>query len=95
MAKLNTEEFKTKYSEKIVDNDELLIELMEDITDSLSAQESEELETIKKELEDAKVKYTELLGKYKERFLSAVETPVEDEEIEELKEEEVIDVKEI
>lgn len=95
MAKLNTEEFKTKYSEKIVDNDELLIELMEDITDSLSVDESEELDTIKKELEDAKVKYTELLGKYKERFLSAVETPVEDEEIEELKEEEVIDVKEI
>ena len=95
MAKLNTEEFKTKYSEKIVDNDELLIELMEDITDSLSIEESEELDTIKKELEDAKAKYTELLGKYKERFLSAVETPVEDEEIEELKEEEVIDVKEI
>lgn len=95
MAKLNTEEFKTKYSERIVDNDELLIELMEDITDSLSVEESEELETIKKELEDAKAKYTELLGKYKERFLSAVETPVEDEEIEELKEEEVIDVKEI
>lgn len=95
MAKLNTEEFKTKYSEKIVDNDELLIELMEDITDSLSAQESEELETIKKELEDAKAKYTELLVKYKERFLSAVETPVEDEEIDELKEKEVIDIKEI
>ena len=85
MAKLNTEEFKTKYSEKIVDNDELLIELMEDITDSLSAQESEELDTIKKELEDAKTKYTELLGKYKERFLSAVETPVEDEEIEDMR----------
>lgn len=95
MAKLNTEEFKTKYSEKIVDNDELLVELMEDITDSLSIEESEELETIKRELEDAKAKYGELLGKYKERFLSAVEPEIEDEKIEELKEEEVIDIKEI
>ena len=95
MAKLNTEEFKTKYSEKIVDNDELLVELMEDITDSLSIEESEELENIKKELEDAKAKYGELLGKYKERFLSAVEPEIEDEKIEELKEEEVIDIKEI
>lgn len=94
MAKLNTEEFKTKYSEKIVDNDELLVELMEDITDSMSIEESEELETIKKELEDAKAKYGDLLAKYKERFLSAVESPKE-EDIDELKEEEVVDVKEI
>ena len=34
MAKLTLEELKKKYNEKIVDNDDLVIELMEDLTDS-------------------------------------------------------------
>ena len=33
MAKLGKDEFNKKYSEKISDNDDLLIELMEDISD--------------------------------------------------------------
>lgn len=103
MAKLNAEEFNKKYSEKIVDNDDLLIELLEDATDSITNDESEELESLRKELSDAKMmyeesehKYIELVGRYKERFLTSVEdAPIEETIVEEPKEEEIIDVKEI
>ena len=98
MAKLGKDEFNKKYSEKIVDNDDLLIELMEDITDSVDV-ESEELEKVKSELEDYKSKYEDLKTKYKERFLSSEELveKLEEEKVpeESLEEKEVIDVKEI
>lgn len=101
MAKLGKDEFNKKYSEKIVDNDDLLIELMEDIADSVDV-ESEELEKVKSELEDYKSKYEDLKTKYKERFLSSEELveKLEEEKVEEvpeesLEEKEVIDVKEI
>ena len=100
MAKLGKEEFNKKYSEKIVDNDDLLIELMEDVSDSMEVGDSEELATLKSELEDLKLKYEDLKSKYKERFLSSEEIKEEiKEELEEkddsLEEKEVIDVKEI
>lgn len=96
MAKLSKEDFNKKYSEMITDNDELLISLMEDFADSISPDESSELETVKKELEDAKAKVTELTQKYKERFLDAVADTEEKEEVtEDLEEKEIIDVKEI
>ena len=94
MAKLGKEEFNKKYSEKIVDNDDLLIELMEDISDSVDMK-SEELEKIKAELDDYKAKYEDLKEKYKERFLSSEVPEEKEEEKEELEEKEVIDVKEI
>lgn len=104
MAKLTKDEFTAKYNEKIVDNDDLLIELMEDISDSISTDESEELtslkneiETVKNELEAKKQELENLRQKYKERFLNATnetEEP-EKEDVEGLKEEEVIDIKEI
>ena len=97
MAKLTKDEFISKYNEKLAGNDDLIIELMEDISDSISDKESAELDGIKKELEDLKMKYEDLKAKYKERFLTAVkfEEDPENKEEEELKEEEVIDVKEI
>lgn len=100
MAKLGKEEFNKKYSEKIVDNDDLLIELMEDVSDSMEVGDSEELATLKSELEDLKLKYEDLKSKYKERFLSSEEIKEEiKEELEEkddsLEEKEVIDIKEI
>jgi len=100
MAKLGKEEFNKKYSEKIVDNDDLLIELMEDVSDSMEVGDSEELAKLKSELEDLKMKYEDLKSKYKERFLSSEEIKEEiKEELEEkddsLEEKEVIDVKEI
>lgn len=96
MAKLDKEEFNKKYSEKITDNDELLIELMEDVTDSMSEKdnkESEEISKLKSELEDYKMKYDDLRDKYKERFLSSDMIPVEKEES--LEEKNYIDIREI
>ena len=93
MAKLGKDEFNKKYSEKIVDNDDLLIELMEDIADSVDI-ESEELEKAKAELDDYKAKYDDLKSKYKERFLSSEDIPEEKKE-EKLEEKEVVDIKEI
>lgn len=93
MAKLGKDEFNKKYSEKIVDNDDLLIELMEDIADSVDV-ESEELEKAKAELDEYKAKYDDLKSKYKERFLSSEDIPEEKME-EKLEEKEVVDIKEI
>ena len=106
MAKLGKEDFNKKYSEKIVDNDDLLIELMEDISDSVDA-ESSEIESLKEEinkkdleLNDLKMKYDDLKAKYKERFLSSEEV-LEEEKVtevpveESLEEKEVVDIKEI
>ena len=72
------------------------ISLMEDITDSLSQEDSEELTALKDELESTKAKFDELSEKYKARFLKAVEEPTEESKYEEeLEEKEVIDIKEI
>ena len=91
MAKLGKDEFNKKYSEKIVDNDDLLIELMEDITDSFDANDEEVV--TKEEFEGITSKYEELLAKYKERFLSSEDIP--EEKKEELEEKEYVDVREI
>lgn len=90
MAKLSKEELIAKINEKLSDNSELAIELMEDITDSweIEANESEEY----------KAKYEELLNRYKERFLSGTEETkeeIKDEVVEEEPKEEVIDVEDI
>lgn len=94
MAKLNKEEFNKKYSDMIKDNDDLLIALMEDFSDSISNDESEELANLKAELEEAKAKVVDITERYKARFLSAIEEPAEEKE-EEVEEKEVIDVTEI
>ncbi|MCQ2737293.1 MAG: hypothetical protein MJ224_01645 [archaeon] len=97
MAKMNSEEFATKYTEKITDNDDLLIELLEDFSDSVKSEDTEELEKLKQEVEMAHQKEKEAIEKYKARFLGAIDkaqdTPADD--IEEPKEAEVIDIKEI
>lgn len=99
MAKLSKEELIQKISEKIEDS-ELQVELMEDISDSFEVGEAVDTS----ELDALKVKYEELLEKYKSRFLGAEEVveAIEEvkeeapaEEVEEIKEEEVIDVNEI
>ena len=84
MAKYSAEELSSRVNELELD-DEVKISLMEDITDSVSPDESEELASIKAELEKAKADYEELKEKYKARFLKAVEDEevkdeVEDEE---------------
>lgn len=88
MAKLTKEEFISKYNEKLADNSELAVELMEDITDSIDSDISE--------LEDMKKKYDDLLNRYKERFMNPeeVKEEIKEEVIEEPKEN-VVDVEDI
>lgn len=95
MAKYSAEELSSRVNELDLDDD-IKISLMEDITDSVSRDESEELAGIKSELEKSKADYEELKEKYKARFLKAVESE-EKEEVkdEDLEEKEVIDVKEL
>lgn len=94
--KLSKEELLAKINEKVMDED-VKIELMEDITDSFSETEEVKEDERVKELEE---KYKVLQEKYKERFLKGDEEKeevAEEKEVddEELKEEEVIDIKEI
>lgn len=93
--KLGKQELINKVNEKVTDVD-LAIELIEDITDSF---EGEDMSGITSELEMTKQALEDLKIKYKERFLTAIEETVENNEEsdnnEELTEEEVIDVEEI
>lgn len=84
MAKLDKDAFLTKYSDKIKDNDDLVIELMEDIEDSF-ATDSNELDRVKSELSKKTEEYDSLKERYKERFLSGVpkeEKPITPEVVE-------------
>lgn len=90
MAKLTKEELIAKVNEKLADNNELAIELMEDITDSFSDLDlSGYVE---------KVLYDELVEKYKSRFLNPEEVKdevIDEEEKIDSEDEKVIDVEEI
>ena len=93
--KLSKEELKKKIDEKISDED-LKIELLEDIEDSIDI--SDDSEKVEKTAYDEVVaERDEIKRKYKERFLKGSEEDSEENEddTEELKAEEVIDVKEI
>lgn len=95
MAKYSAEELSSRINELELDDD-VKISLMEDITDSVTPDESEELAGLKAEVEKAHADYEELKEKYKARFLKAVDTEEEKEvKDEELEEKEVIDVKEL
>lgn len=93
MAKLSKDELLAKINEKLSDNSELAVELMEDISDSFETIDTSEWES---KIEEEKAKYEDLLKRYKERFVSA-EVVEEKEEIEEPTEPdaEVVDVQDI
>ena len=61
MAKLTKDELIAKINERLADNSELAVELMEDVTDSMEVGEV---------TDEYKLKYEELLEKYKQRFVS-------------------------
>lgn len=89
MAKLTKEELLAKINERLADNSELAVELMEDVSDSMEdAPVTNEYEA----------KYNELLERYKQRFISP---EVAEEELKEevvdapAEEEKVIDVEDI
>lgn len=96
--KLSKEELKQKIDEKISDED-LKIELLEDIEDSVDIQEDTSEKVEKSAYDEVVAERDEIKRKYKERFLNGSEDSKEEkeesEESEEVKEEEVIDVKEI
>ena len=93
--KLSKEELKKKIDEKIEDED-LKIELLEDIEDSVDVMKEDETEKVEKTAYDEVVaERDEIKRKYKERFLNGEEQSDEVKEEEDLKEEEIIDVKEI
>lgn len=94
MSKFSAEELSSRVNDLEIDDD-VKISLMEDITDSISKDESEELATLKSELDKVKEEYDSLKEKYKSRFFEAVSTDEEKKDDDELKEEEVIDIKEI
>ncbi len=95
MAKYSAEELSSKINDLELEDD-VKISLMEDITDSVSPDESEELASLRSEIEKAHADYEELKEKYKARFLQAVSEDEEKEEVsEDLEEKEVIDIKEI
>lgn len=97
MAKLSKEELIKKVSEKVMDED-VQIELMEDITDSMEVENIDTSSEDKTRIEELETQVKELKQKYKDRFLKGSDEK-EDEEKEdedvELKEKEVIDIKEI
>ena len=91
--KLSKEELKAKIDEKISDED-LKIELLEDIEDSIDV--SDDSEKVEKTAYDEVVaERDEIKRKYKERFLKGEESEEKTEDVEELTEEEYVDVKEI
>lgn len=92
--KLSKEDLKKKITEVVADED-TQIALLEDIEDSFV--ESEDGDKVEKTAYDElEIKYNDLKAKYKERFLKGEEVKEDaKEDDEELKEEEVIDVKEI
>lgn len=99
MAKLTAEEFIKKWTvEKgLALDDDTIIEMSEDVADSIVVPdgESEEITKLKAENEKLSADYADLKERYKNRFLSSDEKIEEKEEIEEPKEEDIIDVKEI
>lgn len=92
--KLSKEELKAKVNELVTDN-EIAIQLLEDIEDSM---EVAEVDTSK--IDELQAKLNDLQEKYKQRFLKGdekeddAEEKTEDVE-DELEEKEVIDIKEI
>lgn len=93
--KLSKDELIAKINEKVMDED-VKIELMEDITDSVETEGSTNEED-KQRIEELVIKYKDLQEKYKERFLNS-NTKEDKEDKEEMignEEEKTIDIKEI
>jgi hypothetical protein len=88
MTKLSKDEFISKISDKVTDEN-VALELLEDISDSF---DSSEVETLRDELKKKEAENAELKQRYKERFLSGV---VKEEKIDEPVEKEYVDIRAI
>ena len=89
--KLTKDELKNKVSELVEDNDKA-ISLLEDIEDSVDTTKEDELQG---KLNEVQGKLDDLTEKYKQRFLQGETRQPKEETKEELKEEDVIDIREI
>ena len=95
MTKLSKDEIIAKINDKIVDNDDLKVELMEDITDSFN-EDKTELNEMTSKYEDMKMKYDDLHTKYIDRFMNPSEIKnVEVKDPYSENEKQVIDIREI
>lgn len=92
--KLSKDELKAKIDEKIEDED-LKIELLEDVEDSLEDVAEEVEKVLKEDYDKVVAELADLKEKYKSRFLSKDEIVEEKENEDGLEEKEEIDVKEI
>lgn len=95
MTKLSKDEIIAKINDKIVDNDELKVELLEDISDSFIV-DNTELNEMTSKYEDMKSKYDDLHTKYIDRFMNPTDVkdiPTSDPYSE--NEKPVIDIREI
>lgn len=88
--KLEKEALKSKINELVTDN-EVAIQILEDIEDSMEIP----VEPDTKEIDELKAKYEDLQEKYKSRFVEGNTKEDKKENTEELKEEKIIDIKEI
>lgn len=96
--KLNSSDFIKKYTEgekKISDNDDVLIELMEDITDSVDNSSEAEIKKLEEEKAKLERDLEDQKEKYKARFLDSAIVPEAPVHIEEPVQKEIIDIKEI
>lgn len=92
--KLSKDELIAKINEKVMDED-VKIELMEDVTDSVQTEGSTNEEDNQR-IEELETKYKDLQEKYKERFLNSnTKEDKEDKEMIVNEEEKKIDIKEI
>ena len=99
MAKLSKDELIEKYSSKFEENSDEKIAFLEDVSDSIEpADNSEEIKAKDAEIERLKSDNEALKEKYIQRFMGDVseETKkIDEDKSEDLKEKEVIDIKEI
>lgn len=94
MAKVSAEDLSSRINDLELDEN-VKISLMEDITDSISAVDSSEVDSLKSELEKKNQEYDELQSRYKERFLTSMEKPKEESKEKDLEEKTIIDIREI
>ena len=96
--KLNTSDFIKKYTEgdkKISDNDDVLIELMEDIADSVDNSSEAEIQKLEEEKAKLERDLADQKEKYKARFMDSKISVSQPAKIEEPEQKEIIDIREI
>lgn len=96
--KLNTSDFIKKYTEgdkKISDNDDVLIELMEDIADSVDNSSEAEIQKLEEEKARLERDLADQKEKYKARFMDSELSVSQPAKIEEPEQKEIIDIREI